>query len=204
MLRAPLAVTLTLTLTVVACGGDDTATTDTASASTAAPTTTETLATEPPVTEAPPSNEAETTTTAPSFGTLLDVAAAEGQFGTFLAAVEAAGLTEQLSGGQITVLAPTDAAFEALGGDAVDALLADPARLAEVLEGHVLPSPQDAELIAIFNNVLAVNGVSWDVSVDDTALRIGPATVVIPDLVADNGILHGIDAVLLPTETPGG
>jgi uncharacterized surface protein with fasciclin (FAS1) repeats len=188
-------------LALAACGGDDGATTTEAPATeapaTAAPTT-------PATTEAPVATEPETTTTvaAPSLGSVLDVAAEAGQFTTFLAAVEAAGLTDELSGGQITVLAPTDAAFEALGEDAVNALLADPARLVDVLQGHVLPSPQDTELIAIFNNVLAVNGASWDVTADDAGLRIGPATVVVADLAADNGFLHGIDAVLLPAEAP--
>lgn len=196
MLRTPLAVSAALALTLAACGGDGDGSTATEAPATTAPA----------ATAAPATTEAETTTTvaAPSLGSVLEVAAEAGQFTTFLAAVDAAGLTEQLSAGQITVLAPTDAAFDALGPEAVDALLADPAQLASVLEGHVLPSPQDAEMIAIFNNVLAVNGLSWDVTSDAAGLRIGPATVVVADLEADNGYVHGIDAVLLPPEVSAG
>jgi transforming growth factor-beta-induced protein len=66
------------------------------------------------------------------------------------------------------------------------------------LRGHVLAVPQDAESISIFANVLEINAASWDVVVDGETLRIGPATVVTADIEADNGIIHAIDAVLLP------
>lgn len=161
-----------------------------------APMTTEAPTTEAPTTEAP-TTEAPTTE-APSVGTLLDVATEAGDFTILLQAVEAAGLTETLSVGQFTLLAPTDAAFEALGQDTIDALLADPDQLATVLRNHVLPSPQDAELISIMTNLVTVDGASLDVAVEGDTVTIGGANVVQADITADNGIIHVIDTVLVP------
>lgn len=210
MHRAPRTVALACAaaLVVAACGGDDT-TSDTASPTapaTEAPGVTEVPATTsaPETTSAPDTMAPETTMPEAELGSIVEVAAAAGQFTTLLAAVEAAGLAEQLATQQVTLLAPTDDAFAALGQEAIDALLADPARLTDVLEGHVLPSPQDAELISIFNNVIALNGASWTVTATDDTLMIGGATVVTPDLMADNGIIHAIDSVLLPAEAPAG
>jgi uncharacterized surface protein with fasciclin (FAS1) repeats len=222
MSRAPrLAAALcALTLVVAACGDDDAdttpaatdAATDTTPAATAAATETTEAATEtteaavetteaaPETTEAAP----ETTEAASELGTVLDVAAEVGQFTTLLAAVDAAGLTETLSTRtEMTLLAPTDAAFEALGQATVDALLADPAALSAVLQGHVLAAPQDAATIAIFQNVLAINGASWDVVSDGATLTIGGATVVQADIMADNGIIHALDTVLVPAAPAG-
>jgi transforming growth factor-beta-induced protein len=209
MSRAPrLAAALcALTLVVAACGDDDA---DTTPAATDAATDTTPAATEAAVetTEAAPeTTEAapETTEAASELGTVLDVAAEAGQFTTLLAAVDAAGLTETLSTRtEMTLLAPTDAAFEALGQATVDALLADPAALSAVLQGHVLAAPQDAATIAIFQNVLAINGASWDVVSDGATLTIGGATVVQADIMADNGIIHALDTVLVPAAAPAG
>jgi uncharacterized surface protein with fasciclin (FAS1) repeats len=134
---------------------------------------------------------------------VLEVAEAAGDFTTLLAAVEAAGLTETLSSGQFTVLAPTDEAFAALGQDTIDALLADPEQLATVLRNHVLPSPQDAELISIMTNLLTIDGASLPVVIDGDVVTIAGATVVTADIAADNGIIHVIDVVLVPaTDAP--
>ena len=213
-----------LALTLAACGGDDddagdtteateateaTESADTAPAETDAPTT-EAPTTEPPTTEAP-TTEAPTTTAAPTtteaepeLGSIIDVMTADGGFGTLLAAIDAAGLTEEVSSRAITLLAPTDEAFAVLGQPAIDALLADTAALTDLLQGHVLPAPQNAETITVFNNVLAINGASWDVVVEGDTVRIGPATVIAPDLEADNGWVHGLDAVLVPAPAPEG
>jgi uncharacterized surface protein with fasciclin (FAS1) repeats len=212
-----------LALTLAACGDDDddSDTTEATSAVEAAESadtepvetdapTTEAPTTEPPTTEAP-TTEAPTTTAAPTtteaepeLGSIVDVLTEDGRFTTLLAAVDAAGLTEELSSRAITLLAPTDDAFAVLGQPAIDALLADPVALTDLLQGHVLPAPQDSEAIVVFNNVLATNGASWDVVVEGDTVRIGPATVIAPDLEADNGWAHGIDAVLVPAPEPAG
>ena len=61
----------------------------------------------------------------------------------------------------------------------------------------MLAVPQDTAAIALFRNVLAINGASWAVTVGDP-LNIGGANVIAPDMQADNGVVHGIDLVLLP------
>ncbi len=218
MSRVPRLVAAVCALSLVAaCGGDDDAAdvttttvavddTTTTTPATTEPATTEPATTEPATTE-PETTEPETTEPAPEVDsvTILDVAAEAGEFTILLAAVEAAGLTEELSTRDRTVLAPTDAAFEALGQETIDALLADPDALRAVLLNHVLPFPQTAADIALFNNVLAASGESWDVQAGDPFL-IGPATVVTADIEADNGIIHVIDTVLVaaPEAAPEG
>ncbi len=226
MTRTPrlLAGLAALSLLVAACGddSDDDAAVETTVPSTeaAAPETTETTeAPAPETTEAmapettepaaPETTEApapETTEAAPVLGSVIDVATEAGTFTTLLAAVEAAGLTETLESlGDMTLLAPTDEAFAALGQETIDALLADPETLAGILQGHVLAVGQDAGMISIFANVLAINGASWPVVVDGETVTIGGATVVQADVLADNGIIHVLDTVLVPApEVPAG
>ncbi len=149
-------------------------------------------------TAAPEPTEAAPETTEAPLGSIIDVATEAGSFTTLLAAVEAAGLTETLSTGNITVLAPTDEAFAALGQPAIDALLADPAQLTAVLQGHVLPLAQDAATIGIFSSVVTAGGVSLPVTAEGDVVTIGGATVVTADIPADNGFIHVIDRVILP------
>ena len=137
-------------------------------------------------------------------GTIVDVAAANGSFTTLVAAVEAAGLVETLSGeGPFTVFAPTDDAFaaalDALGMTA-DELLADTELLTSVLTYHVLAGEVDAATAISLDGQSAetVNGAEIDISVVDGNVMINAATVIIPDVAASNGIIHAIDTVLLP------
>ncbi|MCU0259850.1 MAG: fasciclin domain-containing protein [Ilumatobacteraceae bacterium] len=216
MNRTPrlIAATVTVALLVAACGDDDDSA-DTTTAATEAPAPTEAPAvteapatTDAPLVTEPVSTEAPTTeapvSTEPSLGSIVDVATEAGGFTTLLAAAEAAGLVEELSTRQLTLLAPTDEAFAALGQETIDALLADPAQLAAVLRNHLLPVPQDAAAISIFNNVLTVDGGSLDVNVDGETITIGGATVVQADIPADNGVIHVIDVVLVPAPAPAG
>jgi uncharacterized surface protein with fasciclin (FAS1) repeats len=215
MTRTPrlLAGLAALSLLVAACGDDADDATETTAATTEAPATETTEAAAPETTEAPApetteaaapeTTEAPTPETTeapePSLGSVLDVAAEAGTFTTLLAAVDAAGLTETLESlTDMTLLAPTDEAFAALGQETIDALLADPATLAGILQGHVLAVGQDAAMISIFANVLAINGVSWPVVAEGETVTIGGATVVAADVPADNGIIHVIDTVLVP------
>lgn len=155
-------------------------------------------------TEAP---EETTTTEAMEDSTsVVDLAIEAGQFSTLIAAVEAAGLVETLEGdGPFTVLAPTDQAFEeafeALG-IAPEDLLADTETLTAILTYHVIPQAADSSLVATLDgqSVETVNGQGINISVVDGQIMIDQATVVSADLEADNGIVHVINAVLLPPD----
>jgi transforming growth factor-beta-induced protein len=133
-------------------------------------------------------------------GTIPEVAASAGSFTTLLAAVEAAGLSETLSGeGPFTVFAPTDEAFaaaiEALG-TTPEELLANP-DLADILTYHVVPGQvMAADIVA--GDVATVNGANVTLAVDGGTVTVNDATVVTADVAASNGVIHVIDAVLLP------
>ncbi len=153
------------------------------------------------------SEETTTTTAAPADSqSVLDLAVEAGQFSTLIAAIDAAGLSETLEGeGPFTVLAPTDAAFEAAFealGITAEELLADTATLTSILTYHVLGQEADSQLVATLDgsSVETLNGQSVDIAVVDGQIMINQATVVSADLAADNGIVHVIDAVLLPPD----
>lgn len=149
--------------------------------------------------------EATTTTVAEDTTTVVDLAIEAGQFSTLVAAVEAAGLVETLQGeGPFTVLAPTDAAFEAAFealGITAEELLADTETLTQILLYHVLGQAADSQLVATLDGqeVPTVQGESITVSVDGGTILINEtAEVVSADLMADNGIVHVINQVILP------
>ena len=136
-------------------------------------------------------------------GTIVDVAVGAGSFETLVAAVTEAGLVETLSGdGPFTVFAPTDDAFaaalDALGLTAEE-LLGNPA-LADILTYHVVAGAVDAETAISLDGQSAatVQGEEIDIAVVDGNVMINNATVVMPDVEASNGIIHVIDAVILP------
>ena len=136
-------------------------------------------------------------------GTIVDVAVGAGSFETLVAAVTGAGLVETLSGdGPFTVFAPTDDAFaaalDALGLTAEE-LLGNPA-LADILTYHVVARAVDAETAISLDGQSAatVQGEEIDIAVVDGNVMINNATVVMPDVEASNGIIHVIDAVILP------
>ncbi|MBC8136239.1 MAG: fasciclin domain-containing protein [Fibrella sp.] len=131
---------------------------------------------------------------------IVDVAVSNGSFGTLVAAVQAAGLVETLKGaGPFTVFAPTDAAFAALPAGTVDDLLKpeNKEKLAAVLTYHVVSGKVMAADVVSMKSATTVNG--QDVTIDaSNGVMINNATVVTPDVVADNGVIHVIDTVLLP------
>lgn len=144
--------------------------------------------------------------------TVADVLTAEG-FTTLALALTTAGLSETLAGeGPFTLLAPTNEAFEALPEGALDALLDDPATLTEVLEYHLL-NPLDGKAITEADFIDAGPSMWLTTQISRLAVTLegegdaaevvinGVATVTEPDLEADNGIVHGIDAVLMIPET---
>lgn len=144
----------------------------------------------------------EPVTPEPTPTTVADVLEAEG-FSTLLEAVSAAGLGDTLAGeGPFTVFAPTDAAFAALPEGVLAGLLADPDALGEVLSYHVLGAEVRAEALAGAGDSFqtTVQGAPIGVTiVDDGGVALNAvATVTQTDLEADNGVVHAIDAVLLP------
>ena len=132
---------------------------------------------------------------------IVEVAVENGSFTTLVAAVKAAGLAETLSGtGPFTVFAPTDAAFAKLPAGTVEALLADKAKLASILTYHVLAGKVGAADVIKGGGAKpkTVNGQALDISVKGGKVYVNGAQVVIADVQASNGVIHVIDAVVLP------
>lgn len=133
-------------------------------------------------------------------GTVVEVAAANPEFSTLVAAVKAAGLAETLSApGPYTVFAPTNAAFEKLPAGTVEMLLKpeNKAKLASILTYHVVAGKVLAADVAGMSEAKTVNGKS--AMIDTSAgVSIGGAKVVKTDIDASNGVIHVIDTVLMP------
>jgi transforming growth factor-beta-induced protein len=139
-------------------------------------------------------------TAAEPAGTIVDIAVSNPDFSTLVAAVGAAGLVETLSGeGPFTVFAPTNAAFEALGVDTVNAVLADTDLLTSILTYHVVPGALSSEQVSAQSELVTVEGSTISVSAMDNSLMLnGNVGFVTTDIPATNGVIHVIDAVLLP------
>ena len=153
-----------------------------------------------PTVEAPPAPAPD-----PGPGNIVEVATEAGSFPTLLAAVEAAGLVDALtdSSASLTVFAPTEEAFAALPDGTLDALLADPDALANVLTYHVLDSSVDAgsALDLAPAAVETLNGAKVAVTTrNDENLYVNFSKVVDYDIEASNGVIHVVDSVLLPPD----
>lgn len=143
---------------------------------------------------------------------IVETAEANGDFTTLVAALQAAGLDDDLQGpGPFTVFAPTDEAFNALPEGTVDFLLLpeNSATLTDILTYHVANgSVLAADVIALDGeSVGMLNGgsVSIDVVGGTVVLNQGgnrPATVTVTDVICSNGVIHVIDAVLDPADSP--
>ena len=132
---------------------------------------------------------------------IVDTAAEAGSFTTLLAAAEAAGLVETLKGeGPFTVFAPTDEAFAALPEGTVEGLLADPEALTNVLTYHVVPGAVMSGDLSDGMTATTVQGADLTIGTEG-GVTVGDANVVTPDVEASNGVIHVIDAVLLPPES---
>jgi len=117
------------------------------------------------------------------------------------AALKAADLVDTLKGtGPFTVFAPTDAAFAKLPAGTVESLLKpeNKSKLVAVLTYHVVPGAVMADQVTKLTEAKTVNGADVKVSVHDGKVMINNADVVTPDIQASNGVIHVIDAVLLP------
>ncbi|MFT4770615.1 MAG: putative surface protein with fasciclin (FAS1) repeats [Cryomorphaceae bacterium] len=136
-----------------------------------------------------------------SDNTVFTIISNSGDHNTLEAAIIAAELAGVLSGeGTFTVFAPTDAAFAALDAELLEALLADPTNLlADILLYHVAPITALAGELTDGQLVTTVNGEDVTITLDGDNVLVNGALVTVADLEADNGVVHVIDAVLLPT-----
>jgi uncharacterized surface protein with fasciclin (FAS1) repeats len=130
--------------------------------------------------------------------TVVDVIVNSPDHNTLEAAVIAAGLVEALSAeGPFTVFAPTDAAFNLLPAGTIDALLADPTGLlTEILFYHVVSGTALSTDLSDQQEIVTLNGLTVTVTINGSGVFINDAQVIIADLVADNGVVHVIDAIL--------
>ncbi len=172
-----------LALVAAACGGDD------------ADETTTTAAAVTETTEAMEDEAMEEMTE----DTIVDVAV-NNDFTTLVAAVQAAGLVETLQGdGPFTVFAPTDEAFAALPEGTLESLLEDPEALAAILTYHVVAGEVLAADVVGLDSATTVEGSDIAIEVVDGGVVLnGSANVVATDVKASNGVVHVIDAVILP------
>ena len=128
---------------------------------------------------------------------IVDTAVSAGSFKTLVAAVQPAGLVDTLKGpGPFTVFAPTDEAFAKIPKAQLDALLKDKAALTKVLTYHVVPGKVMASDVKA-GKVATVEGDSLTLGTQG-GVSVDRAKVVKADIVADNGVIHVIDSVLMP------
>ena len=135
-------------------------------------------------------------------GTIVDVATADGRFTTLVAALQAAGLVDTLKGdGPFTVFAPTDDAFKKLPAGTVDTLLKPEnlAKLKNILLYHVVSGKLMAADVVKLTSAKTVLGQDITITVKDGKVYLnGNVQIIITDIPASNGVIHVIDAVLLP------
>ncbi len=137
--------------------------------------------------------------TLPAFAKdIVQTAQDNGNFGTLVVALKEAGLVETLKGkGPFTVFAPTDAAFAKIPKEQLDALLKDKAKLSKVLTYHVVPGTVMAKDVKP-GTVKTVEGQSITIKSEGGKVMADNAVVTMTDVKADNGVIHVIDAVIMP------
>ena len=141
--------------------------------------------------------QAGTNHTAPAKN-IVDTAIGAGNFTTLAAGIKAAGLTDAWAGkGPFTVFAPTDEAFKKLPAGAVDALLKDSAKLKAVLSYHVIHGHVSVKDMKS-GDVMTLQGSPLTAVVASSEVQVNGAHVKRADLVATNGVIHAIDAVIMP------
>lgn len=140
------------------------------------------------------------TTTATSDQNIVQLVQANPNFSTLATALDEADLERTLSGeGPFTVFAPTNAAFDALPPGSLNALLANKTALTEVLTYHVVPGSYLSTRIASMSSLPTVQGSALPVTVQaQGGIRIDGANVIQADIPASNGVIHVIDAVMIP------
>jgi len=133
---------------------------------------------------------------------IVEIAAGNGSFNTLVAAVQAAGLVDVLkSDGPFTVFAPTDEAFAALPDGTVETLLLpeNKDQLVAILTYHVVQgSVMSSDVINKQSQAKTVEGSMVKINGIQGGVKVGGANVVAADIIADNGVIHVIDKVILP------
>jgi uncharacterized surface protein with fasciclin (FAS1) repeats len=132
---------------------------------------------------------------------IVDTAVAAGSFKTLVAAVQAAGLADTLKrAGPFTVFAPTDEAFAKLPTGTVETLLKpeNKAKLQSILTYHVVPGRVMAADVVKIDTAKTVNGQSLAINTQNGAVMVDNTRVVKTDIRASNGVIHVIEAVILP------
>lgn len=132
---------------------------------------------------------------------IVDTAVAAGSFTTLAAALEAAGLVETLKGdGPFTVFAPTDEAFAKLPEGTVETLLKpeNKAMLVDILTYHVIAGNVPSKEAVKLTTATALNEKAINLEVKDGALHLNESKVITADIECTNGVIHIIDAVMLP------
>jgi len=130
---------------------------------------------------------------------IVETAVSAGSFKTLVTAVQAAGLEETLMGkGPFTVFAPTDEAFAKLPKGTVEGLLKDTAKLSQVLTYHVVPGKVMAGDVIKLESAATVQGQSIQFGRNNGSVTVDKANVVKTDIHCSNGVIHVIDAVILP------
>jgi uncharacterized surface protein with fasciclin (FAS1) repeats len=132
---------------------------------------------------------------------IVDTAVSAGNFKTLAAALQAAGLVDTLKGkGPFTVFAPTDEAFGKLPAGTLDELLKpeNKAKLTAILTYHVVSGKVLAKDVVKLFEAKTVQGYSASITVNDGKVKVDDANVVKTDIICANGVIHVIDAVILP------
>jgi transforming growth factor-beta-induced protein len=136
---------------------------------------------------------------------IVDTAVGAGTFKTLAAALQAAGLVDTLKGaGPFTVFAPTDDAFAKLPAGTVDNLLKpeNKDQLVAILTYHVVAGSVKAADVVKLTSAKTVNGAEVKITVSGSSVKVNDANVVTTDILASNGVIHVIDAVILPPAAP--
>ncbi len=130
---------------------------------------------------------------------IVDTAMSAGTFSTLVTAITAAGLDTALkSPGPFTVFAPSDDAFSKLPSGTVESLLEDLPTLRKILEYHVVSGKVMAADVVKMNSATTTEGEDVRITASNGSVKINDASVTMPDIEADNGVIHVIDSVLLP------
>ena len=129
---------------------------------------------------------------------IVEAATSAGSFKTLVAAVQAAGLGDTLSGpGPFTVFAPTDEAFAKLPAGTVQGLLENIPKLTQILTFHVIPGKLMAADVAKLTSAKTVQGQNVTIAAQN-GVTVNGANVITPNIETDNGVIHVIDQVILP------
>jgi uncharacterized surface protein with fasciclin (FAS1) repeats len=129
---------------------------------------------------------------------IIETAINTGSLNTLVKAVEAAGLVDLLKGeGPFTVFAPADTAFDRMPPGELDKLLQDYSMLKKILAYHIVPGDVRTENFLEIEEAPTVEGSVLIID-SSNGYRVNQALVITPDVLADNGVIHIIDSILMP------